>query len=71
MEDQAVRAYPVTGAENSSQPGMKDAFAKVYGTDDLVVSFDQMNLTLPVNEKTGRKDIEITEPWPRESHRRP
>ena len=50
-----------------SQPELHKAFAKVWSTDDLVVSFDGMNATLPINARTGRTDIKPTDPWPRES----
>lgn len=39
------------------EPGVRDAFAKVWGTDELIVSFDSLNITLP-NLKTQRA------PWP-------
>jgi hypothetical protein len=38
----------------------------VWGTDDLIASFDGMNATLPINAKTGRSDIPLTDKWPRE-----
>ncbi|OJJ65149.1 hypothetical protein ASPSYDRAFT_75559 [Aspergillus sydowii CBS 593.65] len=40
------------------EPGVIDAFAKIWGTDELVVSFDTVNITLP-----GRKDVDWS-PWP-------
>lgn len=39
------------------EPGVRDAFAKVWGTDELIVSFDSLNVTLP-NLKAQRA------PWP-------
>lgn len=39
------------------EPGVLDAFAKVWGTDELLVSFDSLNITLP-NFKKARA------PWP-------
>jgi hypothetical protein len=39
------------------EPGVLNAFAKVWGTDELLVSFDSLNVTLP-NLKPARK------PWP-------
>ncbi|KAJ5611884.1 hypothetical protein N7528_008989 [Penicillium herquei] len=39
------------------EPGVIDAFAKIWGTDELIVSFDSLNITLP-NLKQQR------EPWP-------
>ncbi|KAM0258908.1 hypothetical protein ACHAQJ_003564 [Trichoderma viride] len=43
--------------EARQEPGVIDAFAKVWGTDELLVSFDSLNVTLP-NLKTARA------PWP-------
>ncbi|GAD96500.1 hypothetical protein PVAR5_5156 [Paecilomyces variotii No. 5] len=39
------------------EPGVRDAFAKIWGTDELLVSFDSLNVTLP-NLKPQRA------PWP-------
>lgn len=39
------------------EPGVLDAFAKVWGTDELLVSFDSLNITLP-----GLKPVRT--PWP-------
>lgn len=41
------------------EPGVVDAFAKVFDTDDLIVSFDAVNMALP-----GRKDLPANKPWP-------
>ncbi|KAI0476580.1 hypothetical protein GGR56DRAFT_481415 [Xylariaceae sp. FL0804] len=41
------------------EPGVVDAFAKVYDTDDLIVSFDAVNYTFP-----NRKDLKPNTPWP-------
>jgi len=35
-----------------------DAFAKVYDTEDLIVSFDGVNLAFP------RTDLKANTPWP-------
>lgn len=43
--------------EARMEPGVLDAFAKVWGTDELIVSFDSLNITLP-NFKPARV------PWP-------
>ncbi|KAF5008337.1 hypothetical protein FDECE_5380 [Fusarium decemcellulare] len=43
--------------EARQEPGVIDAFAKIWGTDDLIVSFDSLNVTLP-NLKEARA------PWP-------
>lgn len=48
-----------------TQPGIIKAFEQVWGTDDLIVSFDGLNVSLPINPETGRTDIEPTAPWPR------
>jgi hypothetical protein len=47
-------------------PGIFQTFADVWGTDDLISSFDCINITLPINAETGRTDIEPTGKWPRE-----
>lgn len=43
--------------EARMEPGVLEAFAKVWGTDELLVSFDSLNITLP-NLKPVR------DPWP-------
>lgn len=43
--------------EARMEPGVLDAFAKVWGTKELIVSFDSLNVTLP-NLKPVR------DPWP-------
>jgi ectoine hydroxylase-related dioxygenase (phytanoyl-CoA dioxygenase family) len=43
--------------EARMEPKILDAFAKVWGTDELLVSFDSLNVTLP-NLKAARA------PWP-------
>lgn len=40
------------------EPGVIDAFAKVYDTEDLIVSFDGVNLAYP------RSDLKKNTPWP-------
>ncbi|KAJ5701954.1 hypothetical protein N7488_009502 [Penicillium malachiteum] len=40
------------------EPEIIDAFAKIWGTDELLVSFDTINITLP-----GRTDVQWS-PWP-------
>ncbi|ORY26760.1 hypothetical protein BCR39DRAFT_578472 [Naematelia encephala] len=47
-----------------TQSGIHDAFAKIWNTNDLVVSFDALNVSFPINPNTGRTDIEPTEAWP-------
>jgi hypothetical protein len=41
------------------EPGVVDAFAKAYDTDDLIVSFDAINASFP-----NRKDVKVNKPWP-------
>ncbi|KAK2737301.1 hypothetical protein FQN57_000385 [Myotisia sp. PD_48] len=41
------------------EPNVISAFAKLWGTSDLLVSFDAMNLTLP-----GTSTTKQTAPWP-------
>ncbi|CZT15192.1 uncharacterized protein RCC_01073 [Ramularia collo-cygni] len=47
-----------------TEPGILATFAAVWGTEDLIASFDGMNVSLPVNPKSGRTDVEATSPWP-------
>lgn len=47
-----------------TQPGILKVFEQVWGTDDLIASFDGMNVSLPINERFGRTDIAPTKPWP-------
>ncbi|KAJ9127729.1 hypothetical protein QFC24_000012 [Naganishia onofrii] len=42
-----------------SEPGVIEAFEKVYGTKDLLVSFDAVNVTFP-----NRTDLPENKPWP-------
>lgn len=46
------------------EPGILKVFSQIWGTDDLIASFDGMNASLPINSKTGRTDIQPTAPWP-------
>ncbi|KAJ4315832.1 hypothetical protein N0V84_008166 [Fusarium piperis] len=41
------------------EPGVVDSFAKIWGTDQLLVSFDSLNVTFP-----NRKDKPARAPWP-------
>ena len=41
------------------EPGVVGAFAKVWDTDELLVSFDSLNISFP-----GRKDKPPRAPWP-------
>lgn len=40
------------------EPGVIDAFTKLWGTDELLVSFDAMNITFP-----NRTDVPRRPPW--------
>lgn len=40
------------------EPGVLNAFAKIWGTDELIVSFDSLNVTFP-----NKKDSEPLKPW--------
>ncbi|OQE07300.1 hypothetical protein PENVUL_c014G01196 [Penicillium vulpinum] len=41
------------------EPKVLEAFAKIWGTDELLVSFDALNITLP-----NREDKPAQKPWP-------
>ncbi|KAH8879501.1 hypothetical protein GQ53DRAFT_854569 [Thozetella sp. PMI_491] len=41
------------------EPGVLEAFTKVYDTPDLIVSFDNVNMAFP-----NRKDLPPNKPWP-------
>ncbi|KAH8662227.1 hypothetical protein BX600DRAFT_414273 [Xylariales sp. PMI_506] len=41
------------------EPGVVEAFQRVYDTPDIIVSFDGVNMALP-----GRTDVEANKPWP-------
>ncbi|KAL1889594.1 hypothetical protein Sste5346_008843 [Sporothrix stenoceras] len=41
------------------EPGVIEPFARIWGTDELLVSFDSLNVTFP-----GRKDKPARPPWP-------
>lgn len=41
------------------EPGVIEAFARVYDTPDLIVSFDTANMAFP-----NRKDVAPNKPWP-------
>ncbi|KAF4992506.1 hypothetical protein FDECE_13695 [Fusarium decemcellulare] len=41
------------------EPGVIEAFERVYDTQDLIVSFDAINVSFP-----GRKDVKPNKPWP-------
>ncbi|OXH42290.1 hypothetical protein J008_00054 [Cryptococcus neoformans] len=47
-----------------TDPGIRKIFEEIWETDDLIVSFDGMNASLPINDQTGRTDIKPTAPWP-------
>ncbi|CAL5874848.1 uncharacterized protein PFLUO_LOCUS9150 [Penicillium psychrofluorescens] len=45
--------------EARQEPKVVEAFAKIWGTDELLVSFDALNITLP-----NRQDKPPNKPWP-------
>lgn len=70
-----ISTHPPTLA---SEPGVVTAFEKVYGTKDLIVSFDAVNVTFPKSVAkscsepspsltfaySSRKDLETPKAWP-------
>lgn len=44
---------------SASEPGVIHAFEQVYGTPDLLVSFDAVNMQFP-----NRTDMPENKPWP-------
>lgn len=46
-----------------TQPGILETFSQIWGTDDLIASFDGLNISLPVHPEHGRTDVEETKPW--------
>lgn len=64
--------YTEPGVSNACrQPGILDIFAQVWGTSDLIASFDGMNVTMPINAESGRVDVKPTEAWPRKPNPHP
>lgn len=49
---------PVLIQTRHSEPGVLEAYAQLWGTDELLVSFDGINFTLPTPNRTPSK------PWP-------
>ena len=49
--------YPIYSTDMGREPKMIETFAKLWGTNELLVSFDGMNLTIPANHPPS-------EPWP-------
>ncbi|GAA5994438.1 phytanoyl-CoA dioxygenase family protein [Rhodotorula paludigena] len=49
--------------EARMEPKIAEAFAEVWGTDELIVSFDVVNFSVPVGPH-ARTDIVPTPPWP-------
>ncbi|WWC91493.1 uncharacterized protein L201_006439 [Kwoniella dendrophila CBS 6074] len=47
-----------------TEPAIIKIFEQIWGTQDLIASFDGMNASLPINDKSGRTDIKATSPWP-------
>lgn len=50
------------------QPKILETFARLWGTDDLIASFDGINISQPINKETGRTDVKPTDAWPRKTH---
>lgn len=48
-----------------TEPGVVAAFEKVYETDDLIVSFDAVNISFP-----NRTDLPANKPWPHQDQDR-
>lgn len=48
-----------------TEPGVVSAFEKVYETEDLIVSFDAVNMSFP-----NRKDLKANTPWPHQDQDR-
>ncbi|KAJ4417683.1 hypothetical protein N0V82_006044 [Gnomoniopsis sp. IMI 355080] len=47
-----------------AQPNILGVFSQVWGTDDLIASFDGINISQPINDTTGRTDIKPVDAWP-------
>ncbi|WRT70419.1 uncharacterized protein IL334_007417 [Kwoniella shivajii] len=47
-----------------TEPAIIKIFEQMWGTDDLIASFDGMNASLPINSETGRTDLMPTAAWP-------
>lgn len=45
------------------EPGVIDAFARVWNTNELLVSFDGLNISVPL-DLDKEKDKELSLPWP-------
>lgn len=51
------------------QPKILETFARLWGTDDIIASFDGINISQPINKETGRIDVKPTDAWPRKTSR--
>lgn len=51
--------------KQNSRPKILEIFSQLWGTHDLIASFDGVNVSHPVNPRTGRTDMEPTQAWPR------
>ncbi|GAA5861975.1 hypothetical protein JCM1840_006894 [Sporobolomyces johnsonii] len=49
--------------EARQEPAVIDKFAQIWGTEELLVSFDAINFNLPIGPH-ARTDVELTAPWP-------
>lgn len=54
------RIKTITTDFHESEPGILKVFEQIWETNDLIASFDGMNISFPVNPETGRTDIEPT-----------
>lgn len=56
-----------TNAVIVRQPKIIETFSRLWGTDDIIASFDGINISQPINKETGRTDVEPTDAWPRKT----
>lgn len=60
----AIRTcVPLLFIPNNRHPGIRRVFEQLWGTSDLIASFDGINVSFPLGP--GRQeDVEPTKPWP-------
>jgi hypothetical protein len=58
MRDMILLLYQCRSREARTEPKVIETFAKLWGTEELLCSFDGMNITLP-----RQKDLKWS-PWP-------
>lgn len=44
------------------EPAIIDAFAKIWGTEELLCSMDAVNLSVPLSQ-TDEKNADVFKPW--------